>query len=1042
MKPIQLRMEAFGPYSNIVDIDFSRLGESGLFLVSGDTGSGKTTIFDGICYALFGETSGQTRSKNDIISDFAEQKVKAHVSLDFSHKGKVYNINRTIRRKASGDIDDNKVSFTYDDGTLVTGKTAVKDAVNKLLGGMEFNQFKQICMIAQGEFTKLLHSNVSDRNKILKQIFNTDIYSKFTTILQEKEKEYKQKCEELKYSLFQYMNGIKLVEDSEYKEELKQLIESKNANLSDDVLHILETINEEDTVFLESFQSKKGTLLIEFEELISVEERAKRKNELIVSILACEAKLTELKSQEDDMKNYEIQFHRGMKALSIYNREEHRYMDKVNLLDALKNKIKLQNEEMYRLEIERNLRIVNLKEEEDKGEERKQLTHYIHNLESKLSLYQELSSCTLKLEIANKNLFHMEEDIMKYTDLRAKVQEEMERLEQFILERKDITTHLIAKNSMLDSEVQLEKKLETRKKYIDKLLNTLDEIDKEELRYKQVEEEYEISNEVFLNKEKLFLREQAGFLAQELKDHQPCPVCGSCDHPMKATYSGEAPSKEELNRMKDKKESLYKALSDRSNQLGVIRGSLKSEINQLKVDDQSFIDDISREYIKGYKDLNNNKMIEVRDKISELTNHIKGLEEENTKLNSYMDMLDKRKKYEYNLSKELEFKKEEKSKIYSELVENKTKVDNYKKDLEYETEEKAKEVLSSSMESLENKNKAYNEAVDAYHSMENRLASSRELYKTYCEESLEKEEEVKILKLDLDKSIVEANFANMEDYKNALLSEKRLEELNRKIDSYSKEIQRNEDMIITLSKDIEDKSLVDVDDIIQKKNAMNDMMKNIDNNSREVDTRLSSNKDTAKNIKKVKKELDKELLLYTEVKTLSNTASGQVSQKEKLSFQTFVQRYYFLQIIDEANKRFYHMTSKRYRLLQGEPESKQAQTGLEIDVIDTWTGKIRSVKSLSGGETFMAALSLALGFSDVIQRFAGAIEIDAMFIDEGFGTLDGEALEEAINTLSDLTMGNRMVGIISHVDELKTRIDKQIIVKKDMTGSYISRVGY
>ncbi|MDF2589475.1 MAG: hypothetical protein K0S41_3316, partial [Anaerocolumna sp.] len=290
--------------------------------------------------------------------------------------------------------------------------------------------------------------------------------------------------------------------------------------------------------------------------------------------------------------------------------------------------------------------------------------------------------------------------------------------------------------------------------------------------------------------------------------------------------------------------------------------------------------------------------------------------------------------------------------------------------------------------------------------------------------------------------ILETGLKNEEFYHKSLLTQEEIDDRNKQCRQYELLKQELKAQLEKLKDKTTGKEKVDIEAIRDNLRAVKVNRSQLEKSQKEIHNRLMENKGTIANIKDVEKQRNEKSKLFLDISSMSKTANGKLEGKQKITFETYVQAAYFIQIIDAANKRFYDMSGKRYKLLRKEEGNIQSFTGLELNVLDTWTGKVRSVKSLSGGESFIAALSLALGFSDIIQNYTGGIEIDTMFVDEGFGSLDTYALEQAIATLTNLTQGNRLVGIISHVEELKERIDKQIIVKKDIKGSYIQKITY
>lgn len=1047
MKPVKLIMSAFGPYSGVTEIDFRKLGSSGLFLISGDTGAGKTTIFDAITYALFEKTSGQTREINSVRSDFAHPDTFSEVTLEFTHKGSTYIINRypdQLKRKERGEgYKELKkgVSITLPDNKIIDNRNDVRDIIRDILGGMEYDQFKQICMIAQGEFTQLLHADNDKRNEILQKVFNTSIYKQFSLKLREKESTLKTVCDDLEKSILQYVSGIKIDDTSEHVSALQEYKDSLNANYTPEVLELLTLIIDEDKSKLSLLEKQVKDLNSEIEKLLVLEEQGKSINQDLNEKNKLEIEKVEYDTKEVDMTSLSKKAELGQKALSKVKPFENNVINKKNIILQLEQKL----EELYKKKVHLEDSIIIAKkeyeEEQNKSSIRDKYAIDISNLEKTIPKYKQLE----ELENEHKSVISKEETISKQINdekiMIDKLQDEIERLEVLLEQLKNSQVQLLDSKNLLEKEKDYYKNINLKEKEVRSLLQLQQEISKASNIFEKLEGEYEKSRERYEEGNKAFLREQAGILAKELVENEPCPVCGSLEHPNPTVSESDAPSKDELNLWKDEKDNKLSQLTKHSIMLGEYKKEYTTKINHirdgLKELYEILVDDNPSELLKMLIQEKNNSV----DKIKSLEKEVLSKEEELNAYNKYYEMHQKRLEVIEKYKKALEFNTSELYRVTSTLNTVNHDIQRIKSELEYSSLNEANKVIDIKKKEQDLMIAKLKLVDDNYHKVDSSLKNTIEFIENYKNELFIEQEKQKELMIKYEVAFSENGFNSEEEYKEALLQQDEIDKINKECrDFYNKK----SEILIKLTELIgrtKDKEYVDLQNIQENIKGKKDEIINADKQIRILNSRVIENKDTYKNIKNVSEKRELKSKLYLEVSSLSKTANGKLEGKQKITFETFVQAAYFIQIIDEANKRFYEMTGKRYKLFRKEEGSLRGLSGLELNVLDTWTGKIRSVKSFSGGETFMAALSLALGFSDVIQNYAGAIEIDTMFVDEGFGSLDAEALEQAITTLNSLTEGNRFVGIISHVDELKERIEKQIIVKKDVKGSYISKIG-
>ena len=890
MKPLNLKISAFGPYKNEIEIDFKKLGNSGIFLITGDTGAGKTTIFDSISFALFGEVSGSNRQILSLRSDFAIDETETFVELEFNHKNKIYKIRRNPpyeKAKKRGEGTTKKTaeaSLEFDD-TIISGTKNVDSKIEEILG-INAKQFKQIAMLAQGEFLKILFAESKDRTEIFRRIFDTDIYNQISKKLVEKTKITRAELEHLK-SFF--------------------------------------TINASNIIWNDE----------------SLKEPIKEVNELIID------------ETLDKLQN-EVQ-----KNKKEYNRSDKEIKEQEKQISKLEEEIRIQDDKNKQIDLHNELLAQKreLEEKKDEIKEKENLILKIQNIINKV-LPIEKRVKEIKNEILQKQelLKSLEQNIIKG--------EEEEKTSKNTIEILDKIKIILQKyNELLSQKVEYENNI----KKVNEVFKQIENKKHLEENCKKSEADWENIKKYLSEKEIEFFREQAGILAENLKENEPCPVCGSTHHPNLAQKTESVLSKEKLDELRKIEETSHNVLTDAINKVTEVN----SKINILKSD---FEKDIEIEaYQKELKEKFDKNEKDINEKYLEINNYYNQITGKNIKIDEF-----DYDKFKDDVTNKIANKREQ-------LLKNKTLL-----------EENQKYLVE-----LENKQTAEN--------------------KQY------------------EEALKELGFENEEEYKKTVYNEKQLETLKKEIDEYKKIVTINNTKLEEIEKVIKDYTKID---LTESKKSLDENKEKLDKTRKilmEQNKIFGNNERILKELLQNSSKLKSKIKEFILIEDLSKTASGTIYGKRRIEFEQFVQASYFELVIAEANKRLLKMTDNRFVLVRKESSDKVSdKIGLELEVIDNYSGKKRDVKSLSGGESFKAALSLALGLSDVIQSYSGGIVVDTMFIDEGFGSLDDESREQAINTLNQLTDNNKLIGIISHVTELKERIDKKIIITKSQEGSNIN----
>lgn len=939
MKPIKLVISAFGPYKDKVEIDFSKLGESGIFLITGDTGSGKTTIFDALSFSLFGEASGSRRDNTGFRSDFANDEIETFVKLEFEHKGVLYNLERKPRykrRKKKGEgvtLVGGDASLTYLDA-VVTGDKNVTDKCIEILG-MNANQFKQIVMIAQGEFLELLFAKTKDRATIFRHIFDTGIYKDISDNLKDKYLAKKREYEDSCISIKSYINGIQIDRELFGDESIEQVLDILDSEITKD---------EEEEKELEE---KRNILFKESSRLIELISKGKIINDSIVILNENKEKLSILLKKESVIKEKEDILNKNR---NIWDIIMPKYMEFTKLKDELSNK--------------------RIKLDSSNDEYKRVLKDY----EEVLVKYDSIKLKMDEIQLCNKLI----DDNLKKMSL-------LDRLDKLNKEYEEISSKFIY-YCLIEKEGLLDKFNNCKKK--EKDISILREL------IIKLKDEYLRDNELYSNHYDVFLSAQAGILAQGLKEGEACPVCGSFNHPNIAKIVDDVLTKEELDNEKSMLEEKYQELES-------YRLELNAGENELV---------ILKEEIK---DIEENTLIREIDSLREKCLGIK-LNDSN-----------------YD-AKELEFEIQRLSLMITGVKNDLG--DNIDR-LSIEKEISNKRNLITGLE------KEINNIRISYDKVLNDKSNIESLCKVLTEDIEIITKNLSNIEKEYINSYQELGYKNEVEYIKIRLEKKELKLLEDEINNYKEELGNVKNNISNLERIVEGKTPVKLEGYEEELNNINKNQEEINLSLKNVSSKLFNNKkifDRLKDVSQKTTKLENEVMIY---KDLSDTANGSIVGKNKLEFEQYVQASYFDRVLVSANKRLKYMTDERYQLVRKEEASKVSdKLGLELEVMDYYTGKKRDIKSLSGGESFKASLCLALGMSDTIQEYSGGVVVDAMFIDEGFGSLDDESLEQAMNAIMMLSQSNKMIGIISHVNELKSRIDKKIVVKKSSNGSSVSLI--
>ncbi len=1056
MKPVKLIISAFGPYADEMPvINFEPFEKKGLFLICGDTGAGKTTIFDAICFALYGETSGSFRDTKNLRSEYASLSAESFVDFSFTHQGKEYRIYRKPsydrpKQRGEGMITEKERAELYcEDKVPIEGTTQVNHAVIELLK-IDFKQFKQIAMIAQGEFWDLLNASTEDRTKILRTIFMTSGYERMQYKLKERKNASFSEKKKTEDSIVQYFRDAEVPEDSGLEEVLRSLQEEADSSDSawnlEEMLNVLTDIISADAAALKNTQKELHTEKQTGEEKKKALHNAQTNNEFLQRFRKFTEEKDKLDAKEAEIKELELLTERQKTA--------------VRKLKPMHDTLK--KEEREASETERELtgkkeELTKIKSRGDQAEEA-----------LKKSLEGEA-----RAEAQKKTAERLKEDIPKYEKRDALISE-MEALkkEEACLDKEEKTLredeeklkckidHLGAVIKDLEKCAPRRVEVQNRGKELQTLEAGMKEIleqdipehkkKKQELKVKQdafrlAQEQFEDVSEERRRCEHVLENCRAGILAQHLEEGKKCPVCGSTHHPEPAVLPEETASEEKLKELREIEESAKEAKDSSCIKAEKAKMALESHEEQLRNRILT-----SMKQVDHIADLSENVSIEhFYEKISSAWDVVKEQILDNEKLEKQLeedcrtyekavqDIETARGKETEDLMTRKEDLDERKRKNQTHFVEKKTALKEYDNlafpDLETAVKEqkKAEQEAEGIFEAIEQAKTAKQQADTkkaeteaALGVLETRFQSLRVL----TEES----------RSNFRNLLMEENFASEEAFLEFLTDENGIAENEKKINEYKQAVQTNIQQLNQARLDAEGKMEMAEDQLKKESEEQDHRIETIRKHCTQIENRLEKNKRIKEKISSQRSSLEKFQEEYNRCTRLYDLITGNISNRAKITFEQYIQAAGFDHIIAAANRRLLPMSDGQYELFRkDDSENKRSKTILNLEVQDHFTGHRRPVGSLSGGESFKASLSLALGLSDTVSSNLGGVQMDALFVDEGFGTLDKKSIENAMDTLVRLSGANKLVGIISHREELMENIPQQIKIKKTKEGSRI-----
>ena len=996
MRPLTLNMQYFGPFINET-IEFNHLSKSQLFLISGKTGSGKTMIFDAMVYALYGETSTQSRDKVDLRSHFADPKLPSKVQFEFKIKNESYLVVRTIKYIKEG--NKNPTNSTVEVYKEVDGEWSLQTSTinesNQYLNDilhMNVKQFRQILILPQGEFKQFLISNSTEKRSILRTLFDSDRFEALQEQLGE-----------------------------EMKKEIA-LIESHYQQIS----QCLSDLHDFDHETLKELKDIEGHRYKKVENaLVQYEEIGKEK---------LDYQLKELKEQETIVKNLEKKYEDKKVIKQNFDTLQEKQHE-LNMLNEQVEHINNLREQLRYLKTVQNIthqynqlkeKQINKKETEKQHEELKtekqevhsQFEFYNNKLSEKLESQEDINK---KRAFINKTN-HIYTSIEQYYDSKEHLPEakkQLEKLKEEITQKTNSITTLqeSLKNINADDEAEQNKlkqqeslKLElqqlenTQNQFQEKetLISTQKEIESKLGELEQQQKNIEQSMKESDAFEVLTVEDEILKIQKHVHEGDACPICGSNIENLNGDIDFDS-----LRKEKEEQHEIKLMHQKISNDIVVYKERQNNTESQLKK-----LNDIES----------------VSDKIQSVNDDLEKIQKEIADLRDSRQRSQKMKQEMHDLEKGLS-----QDEINSNSIQNEIK--NYEYNMDYfnkETQFEFIEDFSKQFKSFENEIKSYdqeletlqsrvNEYKEKLYQIENKLSSISERRQML-------EEQVASIKSYLESEMDKQQIESYEQLDKLILSVNKIDEYEVEVTEFDKKYIKLEADVKELTEKVKDCDVPNLEDIISQLNAAKELEAEMTKLNTQLQLKVDQNKDKRDAIQKIIAKIERDLQEQEEMIELSRVMNGKNS--EKLSLENYVLIYYLNHILDSANQQFVKMTNNRYQLVR-KKEKSMGLSGLEIEVFDRFSNRTRHITSLSGGETFQASLSLAIGLSNIVQQEAGAVHLESMFIDEGFGTLDAETLETALDTLVNIQMSGRLVGIISHVSELKTRIPTILNVNKN-----------
>lgn len=1056
MKPIKLIISAFGPYGETMpEICFEQFERQGLFLISGDTGAGKTTIFDAVSFALYGESSGKYRDTSNLRSDYAKPGVESFVDFYFSHQGKAYHVYRQpayVREKKKGEgttTQDEKAVLYCGDDVPVEGKAKVDKAVRELLH-IDVNQFKQIVMIAQGEFRELLNADTDARTEIFRTIFMTDGYRKIGERLKSRRNANGKGKDAAEQSILQYFADGEAGEDSAFGARLQEMkenaLESGSAWNLEEMAEVLGQIVEEDgraSGELEKELEAAAKILDEKNRALAV---ADTNNGFLEKLRKLQEEERELANQRDEMEELSHLIRRQTAAVRKVNPSYEHWRRKQGELAVAEKEIAVREQELTSAREGYRKALEDLEKSRERKQEGEDFQRRAQKLAEDFAKYRQRDALAARVKDLEEDWELLEKEGAKIQAAEMEWRERVASLEREIAALEDKPARLAV--------------LQNEKKSMGEWGNRAKKVNQKDIpSYQKRQRALSERQEVFLERQKIWKEREAhrsrgeivldhcraGLLARSLQEGEACLVCGSTHHPRPASLPAEAITEEELKMLQQAEEEAREEKEEALRQVERVKSSLESMGASLR---ESILELLASDLLAGEcsEDLPWEELCSL---IASAEEEMKAREEELDQRESAVrrECLDLAKDQEAlsdargRESEELAARRDahgkKREEIRTELAEKRAVLHSLE-ELEYDTFQEARE----EQRRAERQWKEISDAIAAAERREReaglRQREQESALATLKGEYRKGQEEETRLREGFLHVLSENQFASREEFQGYVVQEEVLKKNEGERADYDNRVKNNGCNLAQAQADARDRAWIDVEALKSRQREQALQVEALRDRKAEIDRRRKDNDRIRKGILGREAEFRRFERENDLCDRLYRLVAGQVSGSTKITLEQYIQAAGFDSILAAANRRLFPMSDGRYELFRKrEFSDKRKNAFLDLEVLDNFTGHRRPVGNLSGGESFQASLSLALGLSDTVASHLGGIQMDALFIDEGFGTLDGKSIASALDTLMGLSGKNKLVGVISHREELTANIPQQIRIRKSRDGSRI-----
>lgn len=1057
MRPLKLVMQAFGSYGNRTEIDFEKPDQN-LFLITGNTGSGKTTIFDAIVFALYGEASSNANKKNgaELQSQFVEIGTEPFVSLTFSEKNgteiDLYTVKRIPRhvrplKRGSGEkMVSEEVSLTMPDGSEYPAKET--DAKLMEIVGLTKEQFMQVAMIAQGEFMELLRAKSDDKKMIFRKLFHTGLYEEIKNEFAVRKKEKQAEIDQIRMRCIAEISRTELPEGLEQtaflKEKKKELEKSKDFSVTvlEQFLEKLELLCEE-----LSKRTKEAKKIVQkrSQERDHARDAAAKASQLLKSFVQledAEKTLQSLKEQEEAITKQQelaVRVEDAWELQAVYQR----FLDCKKMLEKLRSDLQEQTEQLPNLMEDTKLCIQNTKDAKHQQEEEvAAFTKVEEKVKKAMEVFTKMEAAgqdVIQKEKALPNAEEKERALKAKKEQLEKQQEAWrERSQQLAQSEKNLALWQTKQKDFGLLETEFSRAEQTEKEYKTQKQTT----EKRRLAYRAASLEFEEKNAVYEQKRKIFLNAQAGFLAQELKEGCPCPVCGSTDHPSPCKLEKEHQNltKEMIEELALQAEQL-RGKQEQAAAAAEAAGSLLEE--KQKNAGESF--EHLRSRAKEVLDLEEIRADFLEQMKGEFLHQSKKMKAEGRQLqkevNEYqmlLSALTKAEKQKEQFQEKLEQSAKETADAKTALERSRVMLESLEGSKDYQNQQEAQAAYAKADTAKKEKDVLVMRAEERLQKAQEQENRAQTLIAKYKKEIPQQMEEQKIRQQAYLEILEEKHFPETAWMElTGTYTKTQVQKWKQDAQNHGRQKAAAESLINSARAAIGEQPKPVLEELEKTSEAAEAAWKESQRVLEQWQEIWRIDQKVCQALKPQMEERSEVMHQYEKINGLYQLLSGN-RKNSRMDIETYVQRHYLEQILEAANQRFQDMSAGQFelRMCDIDKAGTGKNRGLDLMVYSAVTGKVREVRTLSGGESFMAALSLALGMADQIQESSAAINLDMMFIDEGFGSLDEHSRDQAVKVLQNMAEGEKLIGIISHVTELKQEIEDQLIVTKDDQGSH------